>query len=165
MRCSSSERATMQLRRSPGGSMLKPRRRRPLEPPSSVTVTTAAKSAMRHGASSQSLEGWTGETTKRRNPRRRVERPVPPPMATARRLERSVLRRGAVIFFAGLGFARVGDSDFAIERSPGCYYEATPADDTRLFHEACAQPRTLRGWLQGTSGYSNSVKRGSSAIS
>ena len=32
IRCSSSERATMQLRRSPGGSMLKPRRSRPLEP-------------------------------------------------------------------------------------------------------------------------------------
>src|ERR1700678_2010646 len=31
IRCSSSERATMQLRRSPGGSMLKPRRRRALD--------------------------------------------------------------------------------------------------------------------------------------
>ena len=31
----------MQLRRSPGGSILKSRRRRPLEPPSSLTATTA----------------------------------------------------------------------------------------------------------------------------
>ena len=34
----------MQLRRSPGGSMLKSLRSRPEEPPSSVTVTTAARS-------------------------------------------------------------------------------------------------------------------------
>ena len=39
----------MQLRRSPGGSMLKSWRRRPDEPPSSVTVTTAARSEMLAG--------------------------------------------------------------------------------------------------------------------
>src|ERR1035438_3586296 len=44
--CSSSESATMQLRRSPGGNMLKSLRKRPEEPPSSVTVTTAARSAI-----------------------------------------------------------------------------------------------------------------------
>ena len=46
-RCSSSESATMQLRTSPGGSMFKSSRRRPEEPPSSVTVTIAARSQMR----------------------------------------------------------------------------------------------------------------------
>ena len=40
----------MQLRRSPGGSMLKSLRSRPEEPPSSVTVTTAARSAIEPGS-------------------------------------------------------------------------------------------------------------------
>ena len=39
----------MQLRMSPGGSMLKSWRKRPDEPPSSVTVTTAARSEMWQG--------------------------------------------------------------------------------------------------------------------
>src|SRR5207249_1669383 len=43
---SSSESATMQLRISPGGSMLSSLRKRPLEPPSSLTVTTAHSSAI-----------------------------------------------------------------------------------------------------------------------
>ena len=43
-RASSSLSATMQLRMSPGGSMLSSLRRRPLDPPSSLTVTTAERS-------------------------------------------------------------------------------------------------------------------------
>ena len=39
----------MQLRTSPGGSILKSSRSRPEEPPSSVTVTMAARSAMVQG--------------------------------------------------------------------------------------------------------------------
>jgi len=45
-RASSFERATMQLRMSPGGRMRFSRRKRPELPPSSVTVTMAARSAM-----------------------------------------------------------------------------------------------------------------------
>jgi len=60
--------------------MLNPLRRRPDEPPSSVTVTTAARSEMRAG----SKAGWPAVATWRRNPRSSVESPVPPPMATTR---------------------------------------------------------------------------------
>ena len=70
----------MQLRRSPGGSMLKPMRKRPEEPPSSVTVTTAARSEM---GPTQAAD-WPGAETWLRNPRSSVESPVPPPMATTR---------------------------------------------------------------------------------
>jgi hypothetical protein len=38
---------------------------------------------------------------------------VPPPIATARMLERSVLRRAGMAF-ARLGLAKVGDRDFTI---------------------------------------------------
>ena len=86
----------MQLRRSPGGSMLKSLRSRPEEPPSSVTVTTAARSAMALVAAGRS----PGAETCRRSPRSSVDRPVPPPMATTRKRTRqtasvacSVLRR------------------------------------------------------------------------
>src|ERR1700723_3875213 len=70
----------MQLRRSPGGSILKSLRSRPEEPPSSVTVTTAARSAIWEG----SAAGRPGTLTCLRKPRSNVERPVPPPMATTR---------------------------------------------------------------------------------
>ena len=70
----------MQLRRSPGGSMLKSLRSRPEEPPSSVTATTAARSEMRPASRSSSL----GTVTWRRSPRSSVDRPVPPPRATTR---------------------------------------------------------------------------------
>ena len=46
-----------------GGSMLNPRRSLPLEPPSSVTVTTAERSEIRQGASPQSAEEGCGDTT------------------------------------------------------------------------------------------------------
>src|SRR6266702_6746603 len=68
----------MQLRMSPGGSMLNSLRRRPLEPPSSLTVTTAQSSV---------INGWPGFGRGVANclsPFSRVERPVPPPMATTR---------------------------------------------------------------------------------
>src|SRR5258707_4987451 len=71
----------MQLRTSPGGSMPSSRRRRPLEPPSSLTVTTAVRSEMNgplHGDSPAAV-------VYRLSPLRSVDRPVPPPIATTRR--------------------------------------------------------------------------------
>src|SRR5206468_540462 len=65
IKCSSSERAIMQFRMSPGGRTPSSSRRRPELPPSSVTVTITDKSALNFF-----------------NPRKRVERPVPPPMET-----------------------------------------------------------------------------------
>ena len=64
---SASARATRQLRISPGGIIALSRISRPLEPPSSVTVTTAVM-----------FEVWAFR------PRRSVESPVPPPIATMR---------------------------------------------------------------------------------
>src|SRR6266545_363881 len=69
-RSSSSARAAMQLRMSPGGSTPNSRRSRPEEPPSSVTVTTPVI-CRRPGPR------WCFK------PRRRAERPVPPPIATS----------------------------------------------------------------------------------
>src|ERR1700686_3468559 len=79
----------MQLRTSPGGSMLNSLRNRPLEPPSSVTVTTAESSATRAesdllSATSASPGCCPGLTTYFLSPLRSVERPVPPPLATTR---------------------------------------------------------------------------------
>src|SRR5438270_5857534 len=81
-RASSSLRATMQLRMSPGGSMFSSLRRRPLEPPSSLTVTTADRSRIARASGFRRISA--GERTKRFSPLSRVERPVPPPMATTR---------------------------------------------------------------------------------
>src|SRR3989475_5664874 len=72
----------MQLRTSPGGSMLNSLRSRPLDPPSSVTVTTAQSSAIRADPSERC--GYAALTTYFLSPLRRVERPVPPPIATTR---------------------------------------------------------------------------------
>src|SRR5579864_513623 len=83
-KASSSLRATMQLRMSPGGSMLNSLRRRPLEPPSSLTVTTAQRSRMT-GASGEVDNSVSGVPTNFFSPLSRVERPVPPPIATTRR--------------------------------------------------------------------------------
>src|SRR5688572_29273846 len=63
----------MQLRMSPGGSIPNSLRRTPELPPSSVTVTIAPRAPTDH-APSQSTYVFS--------PRRSVERPVPPPMAT-----------------------------------------------------------------------------------
>src|SRR6185437_14844450 len=83
----------MQLRRSPGGSMLKFLRSRPLDPPSSVTVTTAARSLMQVGAS-PGMPVPSAEGAYRLRPRNSVDSPVPPPMATTlsplRSMERDV---------------------------------------------------------------------------
>src|SRR3954449_2333925 len=65
MRCSSSERAIMQFRMSPGGRTFNSSRRRPELPPSSVTVTITERRALNFF-----------------RPRKRVERPVPPPIET-----------------------------------------------------------------------------------
>src|SRR5438552_12131477 len=72
----------MQLRMSPGGRMRFSRRKRPELPPSSVTVTMAARSAM--GRSAVARPSVRRITCSLR-PRRSVERPVPPPRATTRR--------------------------------------------------------------------------------
>src|SRR6185295_6015228 len=69
-RSSSSARAAMQLRMSPGGSTPNSRRSLPEEPPSSVTVTTPVSSR------SRTLPTWC------LRPRSRADRPVPPPIAT-----------------------------------------------------------------------------------
>src|SRR6266850_2421730 len=81
-RASSFESATMQLRMSPGGRMRFSRRKRPELPPSSVTVTMAARSAM--GRSVLACSSVRRMTSSLR-PRRSVERPVPPPRATTRK--------------------------------------------------------------------------------
>ena len=99
-RCSSSERATMQLRTSPGGSILKSSRRRPEEPPSSVTVTTAERSLMMQGSVGAGVGGGAagdggvdadaaaavGGGYVAFEAAEKGERPVPPPMATTRRV-------------------------------------------------------------------------------
>src|SRR5437016_12092314 len=72
----------MQLRMSPGGRMRFSRRRRPELPPSSVTVTMAARSAMGRSALARSS---MRRMTSSLRPRRSVERPVPPPRATTRK--------------------------------------------------------------------------------
>src|SRR5258707_3129249 len=79
---SSFERATMQLRMSPGGRMRFSRRKRPELPPSSVTVTMAARSAMGRSVLARSS---VRRMTSSLRPRRSVERPVPPPRATTRK--------------------------------------------------------------------------------
>ena len=64
--------------------MLNSFRRRPLEPPSSLTVTTAESSRMT-GAPRREAEISAGVVTKRFNPFNSVESPVPPPIATTRK--------------------------------------------------------------------------------
>src|SRR5579863_304531 len=81
---SSSDKATMQLRTSPGGSMLKSLRNRPLDPPSSLTVTTAHSSEIRGGSTGG---GAAGAAVYFFRPRSRVESPVPPPIASTRKLD------------------------------------------------------------------------------
>src|SRR6266849_923461 len=72
----------MQLLMSPVGRMRFSRRKRPELPPSSVTVTMAARSAM--GRSMLACSPVWRMTSSLR-PRRSVERPVPPPRATTRK--------------------------------------------------------------------------------
>src|ERR1700761_5096184 len=60
----------MQLRMSPGGRMPSSRRRRPDEPPSSVTVTTPVRRPRRE------VPAWC------LSPRSSTDSPVPPPIAT-----------------------------------------------------------------------------------
>src|ERR1700681_2114239 len=86
----------MQLRMSPGGSTRYSRRRRPELPPSSVTVTIAARS----------LIGWRSDSCRRRatycfSPRSSIESPVPPPIATTRTPPGPAVR-SRVPFFIGI---------------------------------------------------------------
>src|SRR5215469_17105204 len=72
----------MQLRMSPGGKMRFSRRNRPELPPSSVTVTMAARSEIGRSAVASSS---ARRTTCSFRPRNKVESPVPPPRATMRK--------------------------------------------------------------------------------
>src|SRR6185295_7373360 len=74
---SSSDRATRQLRISPGGSTSKSRRRRPELPPSSLTVTTAEISTEESSEGGRPCAG-----TYCFSPCSSAESPVPPPIAT-----------------------------------------------------------------------------------
>src|SRR5215472_4640639 len=83
-KASSSLRATMQLRMSPGGNILNSFRSRPLDPPSSLTVTTAHRSRIEGEPALAGVDS-AGEGTNFLSPLSRVDRPVPPPIATTRR--------------------------------------------------------------------------------
>src|SRR5438105_2615609 len=72
----SSDRATMQLRMSPGGSICNSSRSRPELPPSSETVTMAESAS-----SQRPPRPWSPTSSFR--PESAVDRPVPPPMATS----------------------------------------------------------------------------------
>jgi len=74
------------------------RRRRPELPPSSVTVTMAVRLAM--GCSD--LISSRRRETRFLRPRRRVERPVPPPRATTLSPVAGRFRFGADLFTVGL---------------------------------------------------------------
>src|SRR5258707_359009 len=91
----------MQLRISPGGRMRFSRRRRPELPPSSVTVTMAVRSLT-------GLWGFAASSRRRvtyfLSPRRRVDRPVPPPSATTLRPRK--LRFELEVFFFTANGAR-----------------------------------------------------------
>lgn len=103
----------MQLRMSPGGGTPSSLRSRPLEPPSSVTVTMPVRrettGAIGGGAEVPAAEI---EITWRLSPRSRVERPVPPPMATTRRPLRLVVVGGVGIVIADN--RRAGDLPCAV---------------------------------------------------
>ena len=88
----------MQLRMSPGGRMRFSRRRRPELPPSSVTVTMAARSEM--GRSAVACSSVRRMTCSLR-PRRSVERPVPPPRATTRKLRENLFGLDGDFFTVG----------------------------------------------------------------
>src|SRR5215469_1764246 len=83
-KASSSLRATMQLRMSPGGNILNSFRSRPLDPPSSLTVTTAQRSRIEGEPALAGVDS-AGEGTNFLSPLSKVDRPVPPPIATTRR--------------------------------------------------------------------------------
>src|SRR5690349_19376476 len=69
---------------SPGGSMFNSFRRRPLEPPSSLTVTTPESSDI--SVLEREVIERGPEPTNFFSPFSSVERPVPPPIATTRRV-------------------------------------------------------------------------------
>src|SRR5690349_23854879 len=85
----------MQLRMSPGGRMRFSRRKRPELPPSSVTVTIAARSETGRSAVASSSGR---RTTCSFRPRNSVESPVPPPSATMRKPGRKVFVEDARFF-------------------------------------------------------------------
>src|SRR5438105_15674417 len=88
----------MQLRMSPGGRMRFSRRNRPELPPSSVIVTTAARSEIGRSAVASSSRR---RTTRSFNPRNKVESLVPPPKATMRKPGGKALVGEACFFILG----------------------------------------------------------------
>src|ERR1700690_478747 len=100
----------MQLRMSPGGNTRYSRRSLPELPPSSVTVTTAARSEMGSGTRS-----FLRRATYSFNPRSTVESPVPPPNATT--------RTGSVRSCALLFTGRFSPGDFHARPAQRYFYE------------------------------------------
>lgn len=81
--------------------MLNSLRKRPLEPPSSVTVTTAVKSLMRGSSFSDATrcetalpESWCGAYCFK--PCSKVESPVPPPSATMRNARNGLFSKSSL---------------------------------------------------------------------
>ena len=102
----------MQLRMSPGARMSKVRRSLPELPPSSLTVTTAARSTR-----GPSPPGSAQPAAKRLSPWSTVDRPVPPPSATMRRGSWSV----SILGWNDRSWLRARDapSRFLLEKESG----------------------------------------------
>src|ERR1700722_14558681 len=115
---SSLESATMQLRISPGGKMRFSRRRRPELPPSSVTVTMAARSEM-----GRSALGFLSSprTTCCISPRTKADRPVPPPRATMRNPREFFF--GLAVFFFTCGRGELIFDQIAGVRTAGRFFK------------------------------------------
>src|SRR5262249_47062994 len=114
-----------------GGRMRFSRRKRPELPPSSVTVTIAARSTM--GRLRVGYGSWRGATWSLR-PRRRAERPVPPPSATTR------IPRGRVCV-PDLGFVR---SNVDTTRCECCAFPKGCKLCESLSDEGCDEPCDVR---------------------
>src|SRR4029453_7351948 len=89
----------MQLRISPGGSICNSSRSRPELPPSSETVTIAESFEMRGSSVGRSL-------TRHFSPASKVERPVPPPIATRLKPRFSSVQKAKLCFLRGIGPVR-----------------------------------------------------------
>src|SRR5690348_4414695 len=126
----------MQLRMSPGGRMRFSRRKRPELPPSSVTVTIAARSEIGRSAVASSSGR---RTTCSFRPRSKVESPVPPPSATTRKPVRRAFAEDARFFILAetetaslilqerIPWKGCGNANARTQRSLEQYYQsATP---------------------------------------
>src|SRR6266481_3622574 len=129
-RASSFESATTQLRMSPGGRMRFSRRKRPELPPSSVTVTMAARSAMgRWVLACSSVRRMTWSL----RPRSSVDSPVPPPRATTRKPRDRAFDLEARFFMLAFGMAELASfyrKEFNTENSATRSGQAADAENT-----------------------------------